>query len=99
MNQTNKNIIKIVGLIVFISSLFFLAGGLNVRFGPPIEEYFIGIIDEFEVSAGGFMKMDLCKVNFVDGTSGSFSGGVCSKLRSGSELYWKNEFIYEVRSI
>ena len=70
-------VLWLVGLAMVVGSVVLF---LNYMY---IVEKDLGVIEDFEVSAGGFLSPSECKVVYVDGGKASYSGGYCVDLRSG----------------
>ena len=84
-------LIIMIVIIMIVGSLIILIFLTYTEIKEPPTE--IGIIKDFEVSAGGFGHADLCTVELEGGTKQVISGSICSELETGKKLM-EREGIY-----
>lgn len=94
VRRMNLNDIMMLGIFLLIGWLF-----LNLMWNSQIitSRAILGNITDFEVSAGGFLQRDMCKIQINNTIEIVASGFVCQNLQTGKlleKINYKNGEIY-----
>lgn len=81
-------------VLIIIVAVFVALIVLFYAWQPTAPRYYLGTVQDFDVSAGGFGSSTKCTIE-TNETKVVASGSVCSQLKRGMQLYEQGSY-YEV---